>query len=97
MENEPAPPPWFCWRRFRTAAGAWAAISSLPKCSAEADPIRGRAFGATDVVSARGEEGIEAVRELTGGHGTHVVLEAVGNVPVYQLPAPWLGSRAQKP
>ncbi|MFF1568624.1 zinc-binding dehydrogenase [Streptomyces sp. NPDC058293] len=44
----------------------------------------GLEFGATDVVSARGEEGIEQVRELTGGHGTHVVLEAVGNMPAYQ-------------
>jgi threonine dehydrogenase-like Zn-dependent dehydrogenase len=44
----------------------------------------GREFGATDVVSARGEEGIEAVRELTGGHGTHVVLEAVGTMPAYR-------------
>lgn len=31
----------------------------------------GREFGATDVVAARGEEGVNAVRELTGGHGTH--------------------------
>lgn len=44
----------------------------------------GRKFGATDVVSARGEEGIAQVRELTGGHGTHVVLEAVGTMPAYQ-------------
>ncbi|MEV5548741.1 zinc-dependent alcohol dehydrogenase family protein [Streptomyces sp. NPDC052309] len=44
----------------------------------------GREFGATDVVSARGEEGIAAVRDLTGGHGTHVVLEAVGNMPAYE-------------
>jgi threonine dehydrogenase-like Zn-dependent dehydrogenase len=44
----------------------------------------GREFGATDVVSARGEEGIEAVRELAGGHGTHVVLEAVGHMPAYE-------------
>ncbi|PRX65287.1 threonine dehydrogenase-like Zn-dependent dehydrogenase [Nonomuraea fuscirosea] len=44
----------------------------------------GREFGATDVVSARGEEGIEAVRELTGGHGTHVVVEAVGTMPAYR-------------
>ncbi|MFF4398773.1 zinc-dependent alcohol dehydrogenase family protein [Streptomyces sp. NPDC001480] len=44
----------------------------------------GREFGATDVVSARGEEGIAQVRELTGGHGTHVVLEAVGNMPAYE-------------
>ncbi|MFG2409548.1 zinc-binding dehydrogenase [Streptomyces brevispora] len=44
----------------------------------------GREFGATDVVSTRGEEGIEAVRDLTGGHGTHVVLEAVGHMPAYE-------------
>ncbi|MEQ4720768.1 zinc-dependent alcohol dehydrogenase family protein [Nonomuraea sp. B19D2] len=44
----------------------------------------GREFGATDVVSARGEEGIAQVRDLTGGHGTHVVLEAVGNMPAYE-------------
>jgi threonine dehydrogenase-like Zn-dependent dehydrogenase len=38
----------------------------------------GRDFGATDVVAERGEEGIERVRELTGGDGTHAVLECVG-------------------
>ncbi|MCX5107092.1 alcohol dehydrogenase catalytic domain-containing protein [Streptomyces sp. NBC_00378] len=32
----------------------------------------------------RGENGIEAVRELTGGHGTHVVLEAVGHMSAYE-------------
>src|SRR5580704_5808797 len=35
-------------------------------------------FGATDVVAERGAEGIERVRELTGGDGTHAVLECVG-------------------
>jgi threonine dehydrogenase-like Zn-dependent dehydrogenase len=44
----------------------------------------GRQFGATDVVSARGEEGIAGVRELTGGHGSHVVIEAVGTMPAYR-------------
>jgi threonine dehydrogenase-like Zn-dependent dehydrogenase len=38
----------------------------------------GVAFGATDVVPERGEEGIARVRELTGGDGTHTVLECVG-------------------
>jgi hypothetical protein len=38
----------------------------------------GREFGATDIVAGRGEEGIERVRELTGGDGTHAVLECVG-------------------
>lgn len=44
----------------------------------------GREFGATDVVAERGEEGIARVRELTGGHGTHAVLEAVGHMPAYE-------------
>ena len=38
----------------------------------------GREFGATDVVAERGEEGVAAVRELTGGDGAHAVLECVG-------------------
>jgi threonine dehydrogenase-like Zn-dependent dehydrogenase len=35
-------------------------------------------LGATDVVSERGEEAVERVRELTGGFGVHSVLECVG-------------------
>src|SRR2546426_3709812 len=38
-----------------------------------------REFGATDVVSDRGEEAVERVRELTGGVGAHSVLECVGH------------------
>jgi threonine dehydrogenase-like Zn-dependent dehydrogenase len=38
-----------------------------------------RDFGATDVVSERGDEAIERVRELTGGLGAHSVLECVGH------------------
>src|SRR5437868_6431110 len=37
-------------------------------------------FGATDVVSERGEEAVERVKELTGGFGAHSVLECVGLV-----------------
>ena len=37
-----------------------------------------REFGATDVVSERGDEAVERVRELTDGHGAHSVLECVG-------------------
>lgn len=37
-----------------------------------------REFGATDVVSERDEEGIERVRQLTGGLGVQSVLECVG-------------------
>jgi threonine dehydrogenase-like Zn-dependent dehydrogenase len=38
-----------------------------------------RDFGATDVVSERGEEAVQRVRELTGGEGVHSVLECVGH------------------
>jgi threonine dehydrogenase-like Zn-dependent dehydrogenase len=37
-----------------------------------------REFGATDVVSERGDEAVERVRELTDGYGVHSVLECVG-------------------
>jgi threonine dehydrogenase-like Zn-dependent dehydrogenase len=37
-----------------------------------------REFGATDVVSERGDEAVERVKVLTGGHGAHSVLECVG-------------------
>ena len=37
-----------------------------------------RAFGATDVVTTRGDEGVAEVKELTGGLGAHAVIEAVG-------------------
>ncbi|MDM8085336.1 alcohol dehydrogenase catalytic domain-containing protein [Cellulomonas cellasea] len=44
----------------------------------------GREFGATDVVAERGAEGVAAVMDLTGGAGSHVVLEAVGHLPAYE-------------
>jgi len=37
-----------------------------------------KAFGATDVVTGRGEATAEQVRKLTGGFGVHSVLECVG-------------------
>jgi threonine dehydrogenase-like Zn-dependent dehydrogenase len=42
----------------------------------------GREFGATDIVTERGTEGIEKVHDLTGG-GVHAVLEAVGYRDAY--------------
>ncbi|MCX4426754.1 zinc-dependent alcohol dehydrogenase family protein [Streptomyces mirabilis] len=44
----------------------------------------GRDFGATDIVAERGEEGVARVRELTGGDGTHTVLECVGTLPALE-------------
>ncbi len=35
-------------------------------------------FGATDIVTERGDEGVAKVKELTGGLGAHSTLEAVG-------------------
>jgi threonine dehydrogenase-like Zn-dependent dehydrogenase len=37
-----------------------------------------KAFGATDIVSERGDEAVEHIRRLTGGFGVHSVLECVG-------------------
>jgi threonine dehydrogenase-like Zn-dependent dehydrogenase len=44
----------------------------------------GRDFGATDVIGERGDEGAERLRELTGGDGTHAVLECVGTKTALQ-------------
>ncbi|MGC4932981.1 zinc-dependent alcohol dehydrogenase family protein [Gordonia sp. DT30] len=35
-------------------------------------------FGATDIVTERGADGVAAIKELTGGLGAHSVIEAVG-------------------
>ncbi len=45
----------------------------------------GRQWGATDVVAERGADGIAKVLDLTGGDGTHVVVEAVGHRPAYDM------------
>jgi len=37
-----------------------------------------REFGATDIVTERGEEGVARIKDLTGGLGAHSVIEAVG-------------------
>jgi threonine dehydrogenase-like Zn-dependent dehydrogenase len=37
-----------------------------------------REFGATDIVTERGDAGVERIKELTGGLGAHSVIEAVG-------------------
>lgn len=35
-------------------------------------------FGATDIVTERGDEGVERIKDLTNGLGAHSVIEAVG-------------------
>ncbi|QNS02177.1 zinc-dependent alcohol dehydrogenase family protein [Streptomyces xanthii] len=43
-----------------------------------------REFGATDIVAERGEEGVEKIKELTGGIGADSVLECVGTAQSMQ-------------
>ena len=38
-----------------------------------------RAFGATDIVTARGDEGVARIKAVTDGLGAHSVIEAVGS------------------
>jgi threonine dehydrogenase-like Zn-dependent dehydrogenase len=35
-------------------------------------------FGATDIVTERGDQGVARIKEMTGGYGAHSVIEAVG-------------------
>ncbi|GAA5043743.1 S-(hydroxymethyl)mycothiol dehydrogenase [Thermocatellispora tengchongensis] len=43
-----------------------------------------RDFGATHTINSRTSDPVEAVRELTGGHGADVVIEAVGRPETYK-------------
>jgi S-(hydroxymethyl)mycothiol dehydrogenase len=43
-----------------------------------------RGFGATDTVNSRETDPVEAIRELTGGHGADVVIEAIGRPETYE-------------
>ena len=38
----------------------------------------GREFGATDIITERGDEGVARIKEMTNGLGAHSVIEAVG-------------------
>jgi Zn-dependent alcohol dehydrogenase len=55
-----------------------------------------RQFGATDLVDSSQVNPVSAIRELTGGFGADVTVEAVGNPDVFKqpstpatTPAPW--------
>jgi S-(hydroxymethyl)mycothiol dehydrogenase len=43
-----------------------------------------KGFGATDVINAGKVDAVEAIKELTGGFGADVVIEAVGRPDTYQ-------------
>src|SRR5215203_2112341 len=51
-----------------------------------------REYGATDIVTERGDEGVERIRELTGGVGADSVLECVGTQE-----SMWQAIRATRP
>ena len=58
------------------------AVLSAKRLGAQQIILMGRQQARTDL--DRGEEGIRKVRELTGGLGSHVVLDAVGHLPAYE-------------
>ncbi|MFI8292636.1 S-(hydroxymethyl)mycothiol dehydrogenase [Streptomyces sp. NPDC085614] len=45
---------------------------------------KAREMGATDTVNSRSTDAVEAIRELTGGFGADVVIEAVGRPETYR-------------
>jgi alcohol dehydrogenase len=51
-----------------------------------------REWGATDVITARGQDAVAAVHALTDGYGAHAVLECVGTEEATGPPSPWPGS-----
>jgi S-(hydroxymethyl)glutathione dehydrogenase/alcohol dehydrogenase len=60
-------------------AGAVIAVDVLPHKLKIA-----RRMGATDTVDASAGDAVESVKEITGGRGTDVAIEAVGSVPTTQ-------------
>ncbi len=70
------------------AAIAGAAIAGATTIIAvDLDPKKlewARHFGATHTVDAGAEDPVERIRELTGGHGADVVVEAVGRPQTYE-------------
>lgn len=60
---------------------------AAPIIVTELNPTRlekARAMGADHVVDAGAEDGVEAVRRLTGGRGADYVIEAVGSIATYR-------------
>jgi len=60
---------------------SWPAARSLPGIAMSRHQPRqalANEFGATDIVTERGDEGVARIKEFTGGLGAHSVTEAVG-------------------
>ena len=51
-------------------------------------------FGATDIVTERGEEGVARIKDMTGGYGAHSVIEAVGTQESIR---PWTNDASSRP
>ena len=62
-----------CWPAARLGADRIIVLSTHPDRARVAET-----FGATDIVAARGDEAVQAVRELTGGLGADWACECVG-------------------
>jgi threonine dehydrogenase-like Zn-dependent dehydrogenase len=60
------------------AAGQLGAERIIAMSRHESRQQLAREFGATDIVTERGDEGIARIKDLTGGLGAHSVVEAVG-------------------
>ena len=65
------------------AAAADRQASGTARATA-ADLEWAREFGATHTVNARNTDPVEAVRNLTGGNGANVTIEAVGNPVTFE-------------
>jgi S-(hydroxymethyl)mycothiol dehydrogenase len=64
-----------------------ALVGASPIIAVDVDPRKldqARSFGATDTVDASQVDPVEAIRELTGGFGADVCVEAVGNPTVLE-------------
>jgi S-(hydroxymethyl)mycothiol dehydrogenase len=69
------------------AVAAAAGAGARTVIAVDIDPRKletARRFGATETVDGRSADVVEAVRELTGGFGADVVIEAVGRPETYQ-------------
>src|SRR2546426_1121073 len=71
----------FCREGLNTACVHVGFFGNSGVNGAQAEALRiplAKEFGATEVVSERGDEAVEKVKQLSGGHGVHSVLECVG-------------------
>ena len=72
-------------RRGDRSARGWPARGRSSRWTSTRGKLEwARQFGATHVVNSRETDPVEAIRELTGGNGADVVIEAVGRPETYQ-------------